>query len=496
VWLWIVAAVLLGATVFLQRPGAPDAGRVDQAVKGLGKVEAPDSDVMILLGKLTLAMRELSPANGAMMQAQLDAMTGFATGPGFGGVTPSSRPHAAADMIRSTIVAGETLGAEAMSPRLEKIRSQLDPSSELLSDVATLARLYVDDAGVPSGDVSLSDEARAGLEQRHGWFGRLALSRGKMDAPVRREAVRDGWLVLGVIGIAMTLVGLAGLTGLVVLGLATVAVLSGTMRWRFVRPDPRLEWPADPLRAADPARPAPKSVWLETVVVFLAGFLGLKLVAMGVAAAAPGVSAEALTWGTLIGQWLLVGTIFWPVLRGMSWERYCGEIGWHRGEGVGKEIGWGVLGYFAGLPVYFAMAVVVVLVMMAIAILTGSEPLTPDSNKVVDIVGGGSPAMLLVIYLLATVWAPVVEESVFRGALFRHLRRRWALPLAALGSCMVFAVLHGYLVAQLFIVGTLGFWFALMREWRGSLIGPVVGHFIHNAFVLGLIIAVMSLASG
>jgi membrane protease YdiL (CAAX protease family) len=30
----------------------------------------------------------------------------------------------------------------------------------------------------------------------------------------------------------------------------------------------------------------------------------------------------------------------------------------------------------------------------------------------------------------------------------------------------------------------LGFGFAMMREWRGSLIAPMVAHFLHNATIM------------
>jgi membrane protease YdiL (CAAX protease family) len=34
--------------------------------------------------------------------------------------------------------------------------------------------------------------------------------------------------------------------------------------------------------------------------------------------------------------------------------------------------------------------------------------------------------------------------------------------------------------------------FALIREWRGSLIGPIVAHAVHNGFVITLILLVFS----
>jgi membrane protease YdiL (CAAX protease family) len=38
----------------------------------------------------------------------------------------------------------------------------------------------------------------------------------------------------------------------------------------------------------------------------------------------------------------------------------------------------------------------------------------------------------------------------------------------------------------------LGFGFALMREWRGSLIAPIVAHFMHNATVFTILLLLFS----
>jgi len=86
------------------------------------------------------------------------------------------------------------------------------------------------------------------------------------------------------------------------------------------------------------------------------------------------------------------------------------------------------------------------------------------------------------------LWAPVVEESIFRGALYRHTRWRSGAIVAGLLTAFVFAIMHGYAVIQLLMVGLLGVVFALMREWRGSLIGPMVAHFTHNAIVMTFVI--------
>src|SRR5262249_59591031 len=49
---------------------------------------------------------------------------------------------------------------------------------------------------------------------------------------------------------------------------------------------------------------------------------------------------------------------------------------------------------------------------------------------------------ILGLYALASVCAPVVEETMFRGALFHHLRARWGWPIAAPIVAFIFAIVH------------------------------------------------------
>ena len=83
---------------------------------------------------------------------------------------------------------------------------------------------------------------------------------------------------------------------------------------------------------------------------------------------------------------------------------------------------------------------------------------------------------------------PPVEETIFRGALYRHLRGRVGVLGAAALSAVVFGLLHSYEVFALLPVVTIGFAFALIREWRGSIVGTVTAHAFHNGTVLTLVI--------
>ena len=51
--------------------------------------------------------------------------------------------------------------------------------------------------------------------------------------------------------------------------------------------------------------------------------------------------------------------------------------------------------------------------------------------------------------------------------------------------------MHGYEFLMLAPVMALGFTFALMREWRGSLIAPMTAHFVHNGALMSFLILLM-----
>ncbi len=551
IWLWVVTLGLLGVLVFFQRPEPENTKRAEQEAKGLGKITPPKASEFVLVGKFLIALKDFVPParpgstsvpalpgeDPTMMMVQFaDQFAGWNGTNKFQPASASNPPKPpkegdfpgpAADRLRATIIAGETLGHDELLWRVRDIEKSLDEASPLVEDVKVVRALYgidgFEESAKKFGDAlkqsettdevvvadikpmlvepqeaaaKLTEAQKDGFKQRHGWFAELALSRGDTTSTLRETAARQGWMVLGVLIAVGMLVFLAVGAGFVLLIVFAVRLFGGSWKWRMERPRVQGEWPSEQGVEEHAQRTVglatPGSVWLETVAVFFASFLGIKLIGMGLHKA--GVGEDALVTFSLAAQWAIALSIFWPLVRGMSWARWKREIGWHAPRGVLREVGAGFAGYMAGLPVYFAMAIVVVILTFIISAVTGSDP-KPAGNRITDLLEGGALWQLIVIYLLATVWAPVVEESIFRGCLFRHLRRRTGVILAALGSALVFAVLHGYVIQGLIMVGTLGFWFALMREWRGSIVASMTAHAIHNGVVMAVMVIVMSIAS-
>lgn len=90
----------------------------------------------------------------------------------------------------------------------------------------------------------------------------------------------------------------------------------------------------------------------------------------------------------------------------------------------------------------------------------------------------------LVFALISTcLLAPVSEEILYRGVLFRAFRNRLGVISAALLSSVVFATLHFYDGYGLVSVGIFGLSCALLYSATGSLASVIVLHMIYNASI-------------
>jgi membrane protease YdiL (CAAX protease family) len=373
------------------------------------------------------------------------------------------------------IVAAELAGAEAGLSRLETLTKQIEsrgsPVEGIEGDIAIARAIY-------EGQTSEIDKATLDdFYVRQGWFGDLARVYGvDADDPAKAPLVKGGLrLILGVV--LIVIVALVAIVGALVGAISMlVAYSSGKIRTAFVPPA------------------VGGSVWLETAAVFVASFLLLKIVSTVLVILVTPAGGAAPAWATsapLLLQWFVLLSVFWPLLRGVTMTEWKRQVGWHAGLGFWREVGAGIWGYFAGLPVLaMAMVFTLVVVMLKGAMAGGAEgeaPTTP-SNPIVDILSTAGPLQIAMLFLLATVWAPLTEELIFRGGLFRHVRTRLGVFLAAPLTAIVFGVMHGYDAMLLMPVITIGFVFAFIREWRGSLIGPIVAHGLHNATILSIVI--------
>jgi membrane protease YdiL (CAAX protease family) len=105
----------------------------------------------------------------------------------------------------------------------------------------------------------------------------------------------------------------------------------------------------------------------------------------------------------------------------------------------------------------------------------------------------------LEVLFVAAVVAPIVEEIMFRGVFYRHLRDTTAplgTPLSFLFSALVvnfiFAAIHPQGIVAVPALMALAFGLTSPREWRGTLVPSMVAHGLNN----GLLLLMVMLCAG
>jgi membrane protease YdiL (CAAX protease family) len=350
-----------------------------------------------------------------------------------------------ADKLRVAIVCKEVESSAAANARLVALE-ELDLPPQVKLDLGYVQRIY------GGGVAALSDNERKTLLDHEQWFGHVALCYGLPDSSADRSAMlrqaKRAFLIS-----SGAVVGAGGLM-LVAVGLIVLAIVLSAMQRLPLRY--RAGWP--------------DSVFLEAFAVYLVGFMLLSLALHFV------FHASGLGW-TLVLTIMLPVAMLWPVLRGNPWSLTRMELGWHRGQGIIREIACGLIGYLAALPL-LAIMLIITLQLIRLSGTTPTHPITSYLN--------GGTGELVLIYFIACIWAPIFEETMFRGALFNHLRARhgWWISAGIVG--LLFAAVHPQGWTVIPVLGGIGMVLCALREWRGSLIASMAAHALNNGTVLTL----------
>jgi membrane protease YdiL (CAAX protease family) len=399
------------------------------------------------------------------------------------------------ERFRVAIVAGELVGPEQA---LERMKTLADESPNLRQDVETATKLY--------GGQPVAPGKWDAFQKKYGWFGDLLASARKPPDDAGRKAVLSpAYRTLMVLVTLFVCAGPLVIVGMILLIIGVVQVARGRIKLAFSpHEDPRLVRPpaAFPVVMAEgvtsgsarggvlvstPVR-ADRRSYLYGFVSYLAAMLGVSLLLtlifyllgkMKLFSQANLILSLGITFVTF-GLGVLL-----PLGLGQSVGQWRMALGLHRGRGIWREIGSGILGYVAGLPV-LAAGIVIVSILSQLSGLKGSHPINDELN--------GSGAELFVVFFLACVMAPITEELMFRGALFAHLRERFGWWISAPAVAFVFAIIHPQGWVALPALGALALVFAGIREWRGSIIGCMTAHALHNGLTLAY--AVMLLRQG
>ncbi|MCC6421825.1 MAG: CPBP family intramembrane metalloprotease [Gemmataceae bacterium] len=404
--------------------------------------------------------------------------------------------------LRFVVLAGDLAGpAEALrqlrdldaAARHEKVK--YTPRQRAVRDI--LERLYWDHEALRFRAPSVSRAERAELRRVLDWFGELALAPSGTatpaqlvlpaaggpaatavqrlsapDADARAEVVAPAqrtFLAVFVTFAAAALAAFAGLVGLIVF---LVLVFRGTVRSAIHCGQPH------------------GGVYAETFALWMALFAGFGLLGVLLPSEAP-----RLLLSGAVGLLSLVA-LGWPVLRGVPWRQVREDVGLTLGRRPALEPLNGLACYAMNLPVVaIGMTLTLVLVLVQREFGGGdtnsfSLPPNPAHPIVEDVAHGGLWERLQILVLACAI-APVVEEIMFRGVLYRHLREAtcrlrtgWSYLLSATVVSFVFAVIHPQGLVAVPVLMALAYGFAMAREWRGTLVAAIVGHAFNNGIVM------------
>jgi membrane protease YdiL (CAAX protease family) len=443
-WAWplilLVPILLIGAERWLPAAGAEAGVQQDLSLLAVLQFQA----------KVVIAMDGL-PGGGA--RAQLAQLESYARSDG---------TAAALAAVHGFLGLGDG-GREAVELILAKRRGAKGADAPFLETVAR------------SVEDGVNEEDREALRARMGWFADLLGTPGAPDQAPRAESIRSGAaLLVMLLGLVAFVALMAFLTGAGLLLLAVVRRNQGRLTLAF------------------DATQQPSGVFLESFAIFLASM------ALG------NLGSWTVHWSAqpILALSGLALSLAWPRLRGHGWRESRVALGWHRGRGLWREIGAGCVGYLVMLPMaLMGIAVTAVLIRVVGAVENagaagaGSASVAaapePVTHPAVGWMLGGWEAKILV-FLLAAVLAPLVEETFFRGAFFRSQRRRMGLMAAGLLNGLIFASLHPQGWMAIPALTAMGLGFALLREWRDSLIAPMVAHAINNGMLIGGLALVLS----
>lgn len=402
-------------------------------------------------------------------------------------------PHnTVAQRLRFVTIAGELKGPNEALAALEGLQGGGQEQS-------ILERLYGDYAEGRWHAPSIALEERTQLVAGLGWFGELALNPLPRRLPFGEAAVPAGaapavvlgnqapdfarraqivdhavatfHAVVGAVG-AFIFVGLAGFIGLIVF----VSLLARHKLESGITPGA-----------------AHGGLYAETFAIWLALLLGLQMALI----------VSPINLGMLgNGAFLMLGSmaaLAWPVLRGIPWAQVRHDIGWSGGRGAKLEPFVGVACYAMSMPL-LAIGLIVTFVLLSLqqVLAAGLGQQGVPIHPIVEFLANGDAATRIQAVLLASVVAPIVEETMFRGVLYRHLRELtgswawlWSVIVSGTVVSFLFAAIHPQGLLAVPALMALAYGFTIAREWRGTLIPSMVAHALNNGLVVGLLILLL-----
>ena len=422
---WVCIAICTAVLFVLQAVGM-------QMVQEMYAEDTRPGFGAIYIARYATGVENMFTGQGGQLMSEFDIMT-------------QQSLHPVPSETRAVILAGE-IAPGSLDRRLDSLEDlKLEAEADAREDADLIHRIYAE-GYTPSA----AEQDR--LVERHGWFGEIAAtynlpsSSGDHQSPRQSATV----VVLSVLGFGFTVI-LAGLAGFVLAIIAIILLCTQKLV---------------PLLATGAA--GHRTAYLEMVALFLLVFIGAQIV-FG--------TIQELTGVDLMLPLLITAALplLWPVLIGVPWRRFKQDMGFHMGRGIFREIGAGLIGYMAGLPI-IAIGILITFLLSFFADAQADHPIQ------YELLDGGTYSIFLTL-AAAVIWAPLVEESVFRSGFYRHMRQRPGVGgfLLATGmTAFIFAAIHPQGWVGIPALMSIAFVLSGLREWRSSIVPSMVAHAVHN----------------
>lgn len=383
-------------------------------------------------------------------------------------------PIAAARLDLADAIVDSFASPNDLSQTVARLTDQASAQTDerLKADLLLAAKVYSlqPNTTTPLPD-ALKPDAVKDFRERHGFLADATLGYADPAFANARITATSGIVTI----ITLSLLLIVGFIAAFLIGLALLI-------YRLVTIDKPRQGPSQRLLPPLPGGSLP----IEIAALFVTGFLAMRFI---ITAAAHIFSHDFANLLAIILPWLLTALVLiYPTFRGIPFAHARQILGLTAPRGIIREILSGILGWLAAFPLLVLALLISVLAAYLIQLLTNTPP--QQNARVLDLAAGAQGINLLLFLALLTVWAPLTEELVIRGGLYRQLRTRLPIFLAVLISAFFFAILHQYPLFLMTPVFTLGCLFALLRQHRSSLIASITAHALNNGLV-GIILLVM-----
>lgn len=234
---------------------------------------------------------------------------------------------------------------------------------------------------------------------------------------------------------------------------------------RFLKQPSRLEkWPIKPTE----------------IVLFLCFALGIVVVLTGLLVkgyeqvSGESYNEESLAFGIASGLGLHIGSLLAWLLLKCSNPETKNEKRNGAGRSILVGIGYLILAYLILIPITFSWK----------SLLDYFEIEYELQAPVTMIMKGGTPLEMSLMVILAVIIAPVSEELVYRGVLYRYLHQRLPEIVAILIPTVLWSWIHQSLYSFVPLI-FLGYAISLAYRNTGNILSSITFHVLFNAINFG-----------